>query len=252
MARPIAPTPVLTGKEAAKFLTTIHENSNKPVTLTPTPKIAQAYELVKEYGNRKKTRFIDSPWILRKIENRAICKSFDCGDNDLNEYFRVDAVLHKKELLTVSYCLQAIDVPNVAVALLDFCNDAVQLRKFEDKIEIDPSKNVYPYLPAVKLTRFGVAKQFQRKNIGSKTLNMIKKLFVTDNRTGCRFSKSTVDALNEEGVLKFYEKNGFIPISRKDIGNETRALFVDLKRPVIGLVLLFPQTSKYGHLSLMP
>lgn len=54
MARPIAPTPVLTGKEAARFLITIHENSKKPVSLTPTPKLERAYELVKKHGNRKK------------------------------------------------------------------------------------------------------------------------------------------------------------------------------------------------------
>lgn len=44
-------------------------------------------------------------------------------------------------------------------------------------------------------------------NIGSHTLNMIKKLFVTENRTGCRFI--TVDAYNNEEVLQFYQKNEF-------------------------------------------
>ena len=54
MAKPIAPTPVLTGKEAAQFLTMIHENSKKPANLTPTPKLEQAYDLVKKHGNRMK------------------------------------------------------------------------------------------------------------------------------------------------------------------------------------------------------
>lgn len=69
----------------------------------------------------ERNTFVDGPWVLKKIENRTICDSFDCEDDDLNEYFHVDAVLHKQELLTESYCLQITGVPHLAVALLDFC-----------------------------------------------------------------------------------------------------------------------------------
>jgi hypothetical protein len=54
MARPIAPTPVLTGKEAARFLTSIRESANKTVTYAPTPKLAKAYEIVKKDADNKK------------------------------------------------------------------------------------------------------------------------------------------------------------------------------------------------------
>ena len=52
MARPIAATPVLTGKEAAEFITMIHRDAQKPVGLTPTPKLAKARELLKKHGER--------------------------------------------------------------------------------------------------------------------------------------------------------------------------------------------------------
>jgi GNAT superfamily N-acetyltransferase len=171
--------------------------------------------------------FVDGSWVLKKIENRTICDAFDCGDTDLNEYFHVDAILHKQELLTETYCFQEITFPDLAVAILDFCNDAVQFQKLHGAVDI-PRQKQYSSLPAVKLTRFGVAKEFQGKSIGSHIINMMKILFTTDNRTGCRFI--TVDAYNTPNVIKFYEKNGFKLFTEKDKDKGTRALFFDLKR----------------------
>lgn len=178
-------------------------------------------------GNINRNTFVDEPWILRKVENRTICDAFDCGDDDLNEYFHVDAVLHKEELLTETYCLQVVKLPHLVIALLDFCNDAVQTKQYKNVIDINERKQ-YSSLPAVKLTRFGVAKDFQRMNVGTHALNMVKRFFVTDNRTGCRFI--TVDSYNKQGVLKFYEKNGFKAFTDKDKDKKTRSLYFDLKR----------------------
>ena len=46
MAQPIAATPVLKGKEAAKFLAMVHADEKKPVSLTPTPNLPNTRELV--------------------------------------------------------------------------------------------------------------------------------------------------------------------------------------------------------------
>jgi Cft2 family RNA processing exonuclease len=54
MAQPIAATPVLTGKEATKFITMIHEDAKKPVGLIPTPKLGKAQELIKQYSEHGK------------------------------------------------------------------------------------------------------------------------------------------------------------------------------------------------------
>ena len=170
--------------------------------------------------------YIEDTWLLKKIDDHGQCKSFDCGNDDLNDYFNNDAVLHKQELLTETYCLQTTNAPGVIIALLDFCNDAMQFRNFEEHITIDERKH-YRSLPAVKLTRFGVSKIYQRKNIGSHVLNMVKKLFVTDNRTGCRFI--TIDAYNKPEVLKFYQKNNFKFTTYKDRDRGTRSMYFDLK-----------------------
>jgi len=53
MAQPIGVTPVLTGKEATRFMAKILANEQKPVSPTPTPKLAKAQELIKEHGERR-------------------------------------------------------------------------------------------------------------------------------------------------------------------------------------------------------
>ncbi|MEA3416657.1 MAG: hypothetical protein U9R02_10985 [Thermodesulfobacteriota bacterium] len=61
-------------------------------------------------------------------------------------------------------------------------------------------------------------------------VGMVKRLFITRNRTGCRFL--TVDAYNndDQKAIKFYQKNGFQHFSEKDKNKKTRAMFFDLKR----------------------
>ncbi len=54
MAKPVSATPVLSGEEATKFISMIHENSNKPVGLIPTPKLGAAQEMIKQYIERGK------------------------------------------------------------------------------------------------------------------------------------------------------------------------------------------------------
>lgn len=50
MAQPIGATPILRGKEAARFLTRLHKDAEKPVGLVPTPKLGQARKLVKKHS----------------------------------------------------------------------------------------------------------------------------------------------------------------------------------------------------------
>jgi len=39
-------------------------------------------------------------WSLKKLDNFETLFDFDCGDGDLNEYFKEDAILHREHLLT--------------------------------------------------------------------------------------------------------------------------------------------------------
>jgi len=184
-------------------------------------------------------------WELRKLDinkDQDFLGVFDCGDSDLNEYFKHDAVLNREQLIGQVYCLRykaTVDLC-VSVALIDFSNDAI--RKQSSKrvpgyqnifgFDLDDAKR-YPTLPAVKITRLGVIQELQGSDVGTNLLNIVKKLFVTENRTGCRFL--TVDAYNKPDVLNFYKKNDFAFFYEKDSEKQSRAMYFDLKRYRIDL-----------------
>ncbi len=174
-----------------------------------------------------RNRIIDKnqDFILKKVNNFSVFQSFSCGDTDLNDFIRNDAEKHRNELLAETYVLmlQRADVP---IAFCSLCNDAIQFSK--DQKSFLPEKKRYPYQPAVKIARLGVDENYQKKNIGTYIIGLIKHFFIVDNRTGCRFI--TVDAYNEDRVLAFYRKNDFQFLNQKDTKKPTRTMYFDLKR----------------------
>ncbi len=54
MAMPIAPTPVLKGREVTEFQMRLDADLKKPVSLVETPKIRKARELIKQYASKHK------------------------------------------------------------------------------------------------------------------------------------------------------------------------------------------------------
>jgi hypothetical protein len=178
-------------------------------------------------------------WILNQInpqQHKGILSSFDCGEPDLNEYFQEEALPNKAALVGQPYYLHEATAEQIPVALIDLCNDSVRRKSSKQQpgylqaADVEEAKH-YPFLPAVKITRFGINLPFQGMDLGSHTLNMIKKLFITENRTGCRFL--TVDAYNQNAVLHFYQKNEFKFFYDKDKDKVTRSMFFDLKRLVL-------------------
>lgn len=177
----------------------------------------------------KRNEFTSEGWTLRIVENFDTLYNFDCGDEDLNDFFQKECYIQKEELLHQTYALLEATVKNFfPVALISLCNDSIRKEKIIDRLGFKDTKKAYPSYPAVKIARFGVKNEFKRQSIGTQTINMIKKMFVTNNRTGCRFL--TVDAYNKNYVTNFYENNDFQFLSVKDKSKKLRAMFFDLKR----------------------
>jgi len=173
-------------------------------------------------------------WVLRKLNENEYHNLgwFDCDDEEINDFFLNDAILHKKELLAESYVYEYKGSP---LALLSIQNDSVHFadheakerKKFGKKLFLHFRKR-YNSIPAVKLGRIGVQKGYKKNGVGSNLLTYCKKLFITDNRTGCRII--TVDAYNKDEIIRFYKKNGFVFLSDKDLKNPTRIMWCDLYR----------------------
>ena len=156
--------------------------------------------------------------------------SFDCGDDDLNEFIVKEAPLYRKALLAMTYLLEDTETGKV-LAYFSLANDRVSLSDFESKTEFNRfrkhrfvnEKRLKSY-PAVKLCRLGVSISAKGMHLGTYLIDFIKSYFVADNKTGCRFLTGAAYA----DAVPFYLKNGFMPLNDDDLYDATRLLFFDL------------------------
>jgi len=187
-----------------------------------------------------------------KVYNQEIvdeCELFDCGNQDLNDFFRDDALNYTSELLGKSYCFTLDDDPSIIVCAFTISNDSIKTtnlpnaRKKKVSKAIPRQKQMRSY-PAVLIGRLGVHKDFrniqgEEQRIGDQLMDFIKSWFVDGaNKTGCRFI--VVDAYNLFKPLRYYKSNGFIELFSteeqekeftgisEDQELDTRLLFFDL------------------------
>lgn len=167
---------------------------------------------------------------VRKLQKEEKVKSFNCGDNDLNDFLLNRSVPYRKALLAVTYIFENIKTKEV-IGYFSLANDRVSLTDFDDKTEFNRfrrnlftnEKRIRSY-PAVKICRLGINEKFHGKGIGSIILNFIKSYFLENNKTGCRFI--TVDAYYK--AIPFYQNNDFRHLRKEEEDIITRLLYYDL------------------------
>ena len=170
---------------------------------------------------------------VRPLDEGERVKSFDCGDDDLNDFILNAAHFYREELLAVTYVMENRSSGKV-LAYFSLMNDKVSLNEFDNKTEFNRfrkrhfvnEKRIKSY-PAAKIGRFAVDVSVRGLHIGSQLLNFIKYFFRGKNKTGCRFI--TVDAY--VNAIPFYLKHEFKELTVSDKDDEhTRALIFDLKQ----------------------
>lgn len=147
------------------------------------------------------------------LEEGLDVSGFTCGDADLDEFFRRDALAYAHHLFGKTYVLTTRSEKPQVVAMVTLANASIRSdlmpSSSRNKIQrsIPNAKRTRMY-PAVLVGRLGVAAAFRGKHVGSYLLNLMKLLLTKeDYLTGCRFL--VVDAYNAEPTLVFYERNGF-------------------------------------------
>ncbi|MCQ2062304.1 MAG: GNAT family N-acetyltransferase [Fibrobacter sp.] len=167
-----------------------------------------------------------------RLTSAESVKNFDCGDTDLNDFILNRAVLFDKYLLAASYACVDVNDASRVYAYFSLANDKLAMSDFKDKSEFNrfrkkrgfPNEKRLKSYPAVKLCRLAVDNSVKGKRIGSMIIDIIKYMFVANNKTGCRFL--TVDAYL--GALSFYEGNGFRQMLLEDNDPHTRVMYFDL------------------------
>lgn len=100
---------------------------------------------------------------IRKLESDENISSFDCGDQDLNDFIVEEAPFYRKALLAVTYVLESAETGEV-LAYFSLANDRVSLSDFESSTEFNRfrkkrfvnEKRIKSY-PAAKLCRLAVS-----------------------------------------------------------------------------------------------
>ena len=153
------------------------------------------------------------------------CYPFTCGtDDDMDEFFRLDALDYTHFLMGKSYCFRLKDDMQTIVACFTVSNDSIRIYDLPSSRRnamwnLTNREKMLTRYPGVLIGRLAVAEGFGCKGIGSDILRFIKKWFTEeDNKTACRFA--IVDAKNEPEVLHFYEKNDFKPLFPREIDED--------------------------------
>ncbi|MDX2190522.1 MAG: GNAT family N-acetyltransferase [Bacteroidota bacterium] len=165
--------------------------------------------------------------ILNRLTADYAIKSFDCDDTDLNDFLKNDAIQYQQQLLAVTYLLES---QNETIAFFSVFNDKISIEDVDTKskwksiLRLTPHQKRLKSFPAMKIGRLAVNKDYKNRNYGTSIIDYVKELFITNNRTGCKFI--TVDAYRKS--LVFYEKNGFKYLTNTDSESDTRLMYYDL------------------------
>ena len=129
---------------------------------------------------------------------------FDCGEANLNKYIRTHALLNDKNNLSKTFILLEDDS---VIGFVTLCNAQIE---FKD-MPLDYQNNMPRYpVPAIRIARLAIDKQYQHKGYGKKLLAFaFKKIVQVSQSTGIKVV--LVDAKEESKA--FYEKYGFIKLN---------------------------------------
>lgn len=116
-----------------------------------------------------------------KIESDTVIKTFDCGDDDLNEFLFDDSKNYLDSMLAVTYLMED-KTANKTVAYYCLLNDKITLDPDEkskwNKLNRQiPNNKRYHAYPAVKIGRFAVSKDYAHQHIGENLILLIKMIF---------------------------------------------------------------------------
>lgn len=168
--------------------------------------------------------------IVRRLSSDYIVNSFDCNDEDLNDFIINEASLYHKALLSITYIVEDKSTKSV-IAYFSLANDKISISDFENKSDFNRfrkhkfvnEKRLRSY-PAIKIGRLAIASSAQHQSIGTYLLEFIEDYFLLDNKSGCRFV--TVDAYAY--AIPFYIKNGYQFLNNDDEDSRTRVMYFDL------------------------
>jgi hypothetical protein len=137
---------------------------------------------------------------------------FQCAVAEYNDYLANDALRSMHDHRALTWLLTERSTGKIA-AYMSLIMDAIKL-SFTEK-ELHHLNYPFKTIPAMKIAKLAVDRSFSEKykGIGTFMIDSAERLAWACNTAYCAARFITVDAdiEHDEGVLAFYQKNGFIP-----------------------------------------
>ncbi|GHV40312.1 N-acetyltransferase [Spirochaetia bacterium] len=158
---------------------------------------------------------------LEKLSPAAVLTDFSCPIEEYNEYLIQDALRSQNDHVALTWLLRERSSKGI-VAYMSIINDAIRLSVSEKELH---NLN-YPFktIPAMKIAKLAISLSSREKykGVGSFMIDAAINLALECNTdySACRFLTVDADIENNESVLSFYEKNGFIQNS--EMNNKNR------------------------------
>ncbi|MDR1897029.1 MAG: N-acetyltransferase [Prevotellaceae bacterium] len=145
------------------------------------------------------------------LSSEQLITGFDCGNDDLNDFFNHDAIKYRRQKLAETWFFRH-NTTKQAVCAFSLSPDSIKAmwlpgsrrKKIKEFIPRDKPLSSYP---AFLIGRLGVSAEFANRGMGSQLLRFIKQFCDINYTSFCRFL--LVEAYNEPSVLNFYLKNDF-------------------------------------------
>ena len=153
---------------------------------------------------------------------------FDCGDEDLNKFLLDDAKPAQELRIANTFILEADDGRIAAYFCLlsdKVSKDEIIGSRWKKVRSRFPKGKQFCSYPCAKIGRLAVSLDFRGLHIGKTMMKMlVRKLQAERNALAFRFI--TVDAYLS--AVPFYEKNGFMHLTKKDEDEHTRLMYFDM------------------------
>jgi len=137
---------------------------------------------------------------IKPISESHAVSEFDCGDRDLNDFIKNDALKQKNEGWNTTYVATEIG-SNKAIGFFALAHDAINLTP---ELRSKHGKE-YCNIPAIKIARFAVNKTHQSKGIGKYIMGYAMGFIVQEICPKIGGIYITLDSYPQ--VVSWYEKH---------------------------------------------
>jgi len=154
----------------------------------------------------------DKYFYIEQLITDTVFTGFSCAIKEYNDYLFNDALRSQKDHIALTWLLRERET-NTIYSYMSLIADAIKLSANEKELH---SLN-YPFktIPAIKIAKLAVSQSAQGKykGLGTYMINTAASFALICNQQllAARFLTVDADIEHDEGVLAFYQKNGFIP-----------------------------------------